>query len=100
MFEIIQIAKITVHRKVIMEMAGASQELGKIHQEHLLKWVHELTEPQRASLLEQVEKLDFKNIPLWVEQYVKGEGTLKIPDKFEPAPAYPAAANGRIDGEV
>jgi UDP-N-acetylglucosamine/UDP-N-acetylgalactosamine diphosphorylase len=77
-----------------MEMARASQELAKIHQEHLLKWVKELPEPQRVSLLEQVEKLDFKNIPQWVEQYVKGEGSLKVPDQFEPAPAYPAAANG------
>jgi UDP-N-acetylglucosamine/UDP-N-acetylgalactosamine diphosphorylase len=33
-------------------------------------------------------------IPQWVEQYVKGEGSLKVPDQFEPAPAYPAAANG------
>jgi UDP-N-acetylglucosamine/UDP-N-acetylgalactosamine diphosphorylase len=74
-----------------MQVEKALQELGKIQQEHLLAWVEELSEPQRGRLLGQVEKLDFRKIPAWVEQYVKGDGSLKVPEQFEPAPAYPAA---------
>jgi hypothetical protein len=48
-----------------MEMARASQELAKIHQEHLLKWVKELPEPQRVSLLEQVESLILRTRSGW-----------------------------------
>jgi len=55
-----------------------------------LEWYNQLPPRQRQYLLEQVEKLDFRKIPGWVEQYVKGDGSLKVPDRFEPAPAYPA----------
>lgn len=73
-----------------MDIHRAQKELGKIHQDHVLSWYKELTDRQRQELLEQVEKLDFRRIPQWVEQYVKGEGSLKVPEVFDPAPAYPA----------
>ena len=46
----------------------------------------------KESLLEQLETLDFKHIPMWVEQYVKNESPLAIPTVFEPAPSYSAEA--------
>lgn len=73
-----------------MDIQEAGHKLRKINQEHILRWVDELSLPQRQALLGQIEKLDLAKIPMWIEQYVKGEGTIKVPDHFDPAPAYPA----------
>jgi UDP-N-acetylglucosamine/UDP-N-acetylgalactosamine diphosphorylase len=82
-----------------MKTEIALQGLEQIHQSHLLKWVNELSEKQRKNLLGQIEKLDLRKIPVWVEQYVKGDGSLKVPERFEPAPAYPAAAKDAQQAE-
>jgi len=62
----------------------------KIGQEHLLTFYSQLDEHQQDALLGQIEKLDFKHIPEWIEDYVKKDGTIAIPTAFEPAPSYPA----------
>jgi UDP-N-acetylglucosamine/UDP-N-acetylgalactosamine diphosphorylase len=62
----------------------------QIGQEHLLAFYSQLDAKQQDALLGQIEKLDFKHIPEWVEQYVKKDGTIVIPTAFEPAPSYPA----------
>jgi UDP-N-acetylglucosamine/UDP-N-acetylgalactosamine diphosphorylase len=58
-------------------------------QEHLLAYYNELNLQQQSVLLDQVEKLEFKHIPGWIEQYIKKDGALTIPTKIDPAPAYP-----------
>lgn len=62
----------------------------KAGQEHLLAFYAQLDDPQQDALLGQIEKLDFKHIPAWIENYVKKDGTLVIPSAFDPAPSYPA----------
>ncbi len=49
----------------------------------------DLSPERKESLLRQIESLDFQKIPGWVEKYVKNEGSVKIPDHFDPAPSYP-----------
>lgn len=74
-----------------MDIQQAETELGRIGQKHLVQWYNELQAGQQQNLLGQINKLDFGKIPAWIEQYVKGDGSLKVPEQFEPAPAYPAA---------
>ncbi len=62
----------------------------KYGQSHLLAFYNQLNAAQQADLLSQIEHLDFKHIPAWIEQYVKKDGVMVIPTHFEPAPAYPA----------
>jgi UDP-N-acetylglucosamine/UDP-N-acetylgalactosamine diphosphorylase len=61
----------------------------KYQQEHLLAFYNQLNANQQKSLLNQIEKLDFKHISGWIEQYVKNDSPLAIPAKFDPAPSYP-----------
>jgi UDP-N-acetylglucosamine/UDP-N-acetylgalactosamine diphosphorylase len=61
----------------------------KYQQEHLLAFYKELNPRQQSELLDQIEKLEFKHIPGWIEQYIKKDGALVIPTKIDPAPAYP-----------
>jgi UDP-N-acetylglucosamine/UDP-N-acetylgalactosamine diphosphorylase len=61
----------------------------KYQQEHLLAFYNQLNTSQQKSLLAQIEKLDFKRIPGWIERYVKNNSPLAIPAKFDPAPSYP-----------
>jgi UDP-N-acetylglucosamine/UDP-N-acetylgalactosamine diphosphorylase len=61
----------------------------KNQQEHLLAYYKELNPRQQKALLAQIEKLDFKRIPGWIEQYVKNDSPLAIPAKFDPAPSCP-----------
>jgi hypothetical protein len=58
-------------------------------QGHLLSFFNELNTQQQKALLDQIEKLDFKHLPGWIEQYVKNDSPLVIPAKFDPAPSYP-----------
>jgi UDP-N-acetylglucosamine/UDP-N-acetylgalactosamine diphosphorylase len=61
----------------------------KYQQEHLLAFYDKLNSQQQSELLDQVEKLEFKHIPGWIEQYIKKDGALVIPTQIDPAPAYP-----------
>lgn len=63
--------------------------LEKIGQGQVLQFTEALTAEQKTALLAQVEKLDFAKIPAWVEQYVLNDGSLKVPEVFDPAPSYP-----------
>jgi UDP-N-acetylglucosamine/UDP-N-acetylgalactosamine diphosphorylase len=64
--------------------------LQQTSQEHLVRFWDELADSQKENLLDQLEKLDYKHIPQWIEQYVKKDNPLDIPTEFEPAPFYPA----------
>jgi UDP-N-acetylglucosamine/UDP-N-acetylgalactosamine diphosphorylase len=61
----------------------------KYQQEHLLAFYSGLNPQQQTTLLDQIEKLNFKCIPGWIEQYVKNDSPVAIPEKFDPAPSYP-----------
>jgi len=58
-------------------------------QEHLLAFYEQLNPQRQKNLLRQIEELDFKRIPGWIEQYVKNDSPLAIPTHFEPVPSYP-----------
>jgi len=57
-------------------------------QRQLLSFYEQLSETQRADLLGQIDQLDFKNIAVWVEKYVKNEYFAEIPSNFQPAESY------------
>ena len=61
-------------------------------QQHLLDFYDELDENGKNRLLDQIEALDFANIPAWIDKYVKGEYSLDIPEDLDSAPYFPALA--------
>ncbi|MCJ7778412.1 MAG: UDPGP type 1 family protein [Sedimentisphaerales bacterium] len=65
------------------------QNLLKKHkQEHLLRFWHELTTPQKQHLLEQIKKLDFSQIDCWAANFIPKTTHTKISADLIPAPAY------------
>ena len=76
-----------------LERYNDMKELLEKHaQEHLLRFYDELSGDEKAILIAQIEKLDFSDIPAWIEKYVKGDAQVSIPSEFEPAPSYSASA--------
>ena len=61
-------------------------------QQHLVDFYENLDENSQNALLDQIDALDFANIPAWIEKYVKGEYLLDIPEDIAPAPYFPAVA--------
>ncbi len=59
-------------------------------QQHLVDFYENLDENGKNALLDQIDALDFANIPAWIEKYVKGEYSLDIPEDIAPAPYFPA----------
>lgn len=66
--------------------------LREIGQDHILLFMDTIDPEQTASLLDQAKDLNFSKIPGWVEKYVLSDGSLKVPEQFDPAPSYPPAA--------
>lgn len=58
-------------------------------QEHLLTFWDQLSRPQKEHLIAQVRRLDTRNIPRWVQETVKNQSPLAVPEEFDPAPSYP-----------
>ena len=67
----------------------AIELLNQHGQGHLLAFYDELDDARRGQLLEQIEGLDFSQIPGWITDYVKNSFPMAVPDHFDPAPAYP-----------
>lgn len=63
--------------RIACEAAGQGQ---------LLRYWSELTEPQRAELLDDLERIDFAPIPNLIEQYVRRAPSLAHGHRLEPAP--------------
>ncbi|MEN8128260.1 MAG: UDPGP type 1 family protein, partial [Planctomycetota bacterium] len=63
------------------------------------RYLEGLSPDQKQSLSSQIEQLNFSKIPEWVEKYVKNDGSMKIPDHFDPAPSYPAHPKTDEQGE-
>lgn len=75
----------------ISKFDDINSRLEAIGQEQILRFFDELSPEQKRYLLEQVKKLDFSKIPVWVDKYVLNDNPIKFPEHFEPAPSYPVA---------
>jgi len=68
-------------------------------QDHLLAFYDQLADPQKQELLDQIDRLDFSQIPAWIANYVKNAQPAAVPDHFEPAPSYPPRPTGPAQQE-
>jgi UDP-N-acetylglucosamine/UDP-N-acetylgalactosamine diphosphorylase len=66
----------------------AAQLLTGHGQGHLLAFYDQLADQQKQHLLEQIDRLDFSQIPAWIANYVKNAQPAAVPDHFDPAPSY------------
>ncbi len=73
----------------IEDFGSVKADLEKIGQGHILNYLDTLTPLKAENLLKQAKKLDFSKIPGWTEKYVLNDGSLKVPEHFDPAPSYP-----------
>lgn len=58
-------------------------------QSHLLAFYSQLSDYEKQTLLDQIDVLDFTNIPIWIEKYVTKKIVASVPDDLVPAPYYP-----------
>jgi UDP-N-acetylglucosamine/UDP-N-acetylgalactosamine diphosphorylase len=72
------------------EVQKAKTQLKKHHQSHLLAFWPELDPVQRQTVITQIEKLDWAQIDVWVENLVKKPATAALPRSLFPAPFYGA----------
>ena len=70
-------------------MQDLYDKLKKHKQEHVLKFIDELNPGERSELMYQLEQLDFDELDLLIDEYVKRKPEIKIPDDLEPAPFFP-----------
>lgn len=68
-------------------------------QGQLLTFYEQLSDPQKRHLLNQIECLDFSQIPAWIANYVKNTQPVAVPDQFKPVPAYPPSPAGPAQQE-
>jgi UDP-N-acetylglucosamine/UDP-N-acetylgalactosamine diphosphorylase len=75
---------------------GVLQRLRQYGQDHVLRWWDDLTEPERAELLEQVEALDLEQLQ---QLYAQKDRAFELPSPERIQPVRVARASER-DGEV
>jgi len=63
--------------------------LAAVKQDHLVRFVDELSEGQRAALMSQISSLDLEALPSLVQDYVLNKPVFALPPGLEPAPYYP-----------
>lgn len=69
---------------------GALRErLGRVGQDHLLRFHDELDPASARALLGQIAALDLDALPDLIERYVQGDEHFTLPPDLEPAPYYP-----------
>jgi UDP-N-acetylglucosamine/UDP-N-acetylgalactosamine diphosphorylase len=68
----------------------AAAKLKKTGQAHVLRYWDELSDAQRAALLDQVESVDWEACAALVEPYVRNRPHVKVPDDIRPVPVLPA----------
>ena len=66
-----------------------TQTLNQHNQEHLLAFYSQLNDQQKQSLLDEVDNLDFAEIPKWIAKYVKGNNSAEMPSDLAPPQSYP-----------
>ncbi len=64
--------------------------LAAINQQHLLKFTDKLNDSQLQQLHDQIDQLDFDQLPALVQEYVLNKPTISVPDKINPAEFFPA----------
>ena len=79
--------------------AAARDTLAACGQDHVLDHYDTLTDDQRASLLSEIEGIDWPEVARLIETHVKKKPAFEMPDNLEPAPWFPheptAAQSGR-----
>lgn len=70
-------------------VTALKHRLEAINQQHLLQYWHDLTGEQQAWFVEQIEALDFGQLPQWIEQYVINKPRFELPERIDPPTWYP-----------
>jgi UDP-N-acetylglucosamine/UDP-N-acetylgalactosamine diphosphorylase len=63
--------------------------LAAVKQDHLVRFMSELSESQREALMAQIASLDLEALPALVREYVVNKPVFALPPGLEPAPYYP-----------
>ena len=74
------------------ELSALRHRLEAINQGHLLQFWCDLTSAQRGALIEQIEALDFDQLPQWIERYVTTKPRFELPQRIDPPIWYPRDA--------
>lgn len=69
---------------------AATKKLKQHGQEHLMRFVDQLTRDQRLQLLQDVESLDLTLVDRLTRQFIHAQSPDELPDRILPAPYYPA----------
>lgn len=77
-------------------LAAARATLEAVGQSHVLEYVKELNDEQLASLLAQVESVDWPEVARLVQSHVKQRPRFRLPDHLDPAPWYPHDADAPL----
>ena len=67
----------------------AKETLEKIDQSQVLQYWDRLDEIEKASLLDEIEGIDWPEVARLIETHVKQKPQFELPDNIEPAPWYP-----------
>jgi UDP-N-acetylglucosamine/UDP-N-acetylgalactosamine diphosphorylase len=67
---------------------NAVELLTSHNQGHLLAFYDQLDDLQKQHLLDQIDGLDFSQIPAWITNHVKNATAPAIPAHLDPAPSY------------
>ncbi len=71
------------------ELETIKNKLEHINQVQILHFSDEISPDKKVALLNEAQHLNFSKIPAWVDSYVLHDGSMKVPEQFEPAPSYP-----------
>ncbi len=72
-----------------MDLAAVRNKLDKFAQTHVLRFLEQLPAERQHRLLAQIESLDLPAIAELAESHVRQDAPFRLPEKIEPAPAYP-----------
>ena len=71
------------------DLQNIAKNLENHSQQHILAFFDDLSDPQKHSLLDQIDQLDLNQIDKWVAKYIKSDSPSDIPADFQPAISYP-----------
>jgi UDP-N-acetylglucosamine/UDP-N-acetylgalactosamine diphosphorylase len=72
------------------EITGIRKTLEKHGQAHLLRFYDELSDRQRAMLLEQLAAIDFDQMDKWIARYAQRGPVSELKGRIQPPPVVPA----------
>jgi UDP-N-acetylglucosamine/UDP-N-acetylgalactosamine diphosphorylase len=73
--------------------AAYVRRLAGYSQSHVLAFWPELSESQRSQLLDDLDQVDFAGCRRLTESHVRSRPAVRIPERIEPPPIYPAQAD-------